>query len=175
MKCIQEGCEDRAIAGWLKCHPHIWAEEKKTMTTEPELEPCAITRCEGKRKANGCILCEKHRDDWMRSDIGSAYAWAAEMNRITPKQNEGKRRFSLVRRKFIRAIADVMTWGSGKYPAENYLSLDSTTIYDSMMRHLDDHLSGKKIDEESGKPHLHHFASNAMMWFMLELRKDEGK
>lgn len=90
------------------------------------------------------------------------------------KQDKDKPKYSLVEWDFLEAIAETMTFGEKKYPSKNYMKLESEVIYNSMMRHLRSHIKGDLKDEESGKPHLHHFVSNVMMFFMLENKKGKG-
>jgi len=144
---------------------------------------CALSFC-GSDRLQCEFLCGRHNLDFIGSPIESIDDFIAAKEKEesgwqatlapTSKQNEGKPRYSLVEWEFVEAIADCMTWGLTKYPAKNYLGLDADVLFDSMMRHLAAHRRGEKNDSESGKPHLHHFVTNAMMYFAV-CKKEQGK
>lgn len=145
------------------------------------LDLCEVNGCTNKGTMKGLKrLCNPHKADLRYAGVSahefveSSYRVPAEPAAV-PKQNAGKPKFSLVRLEFMVAIADVMTWGLTKYPKENYLKVPADDLYDSMMRHWALHKRGELLDEESGKPHLWHFASNAMMLFMVESKANSGQ
>jgi hypothetical protein len=65
-----------------------------------------------------------------------------------------------------------MSWGETKYPANNYLSLDSEELYDSMWRHMLEIRKGNPTDSESGLSHIDHFVANVMMWYVTSTKTE---
>lgn len=90
------------------------------------------------------------------------------------RYNEGKPMMSLLPPIALEEVAKVLTYGSKKYAAWNWLQgLDHMSILDSMERHLSKWKQGEDIDEESGLLHISHAACNALMLIeMIHLRKD---
>ena len=84
------------------------------------------------------------------------------------KFDGNKLQYDLVPPSLISAVADVLTFGAAKYSAHNWKSVDDPTRYVSAMyRHLEAWRAGEEIDQESGRPHLHHAATN--LSFLIEL------
>jgi len=85
------------------------------------------------------------------------------------KYDNDKLRYSLIPPIALRALASILTYGAKKYTPNNwkYLPNAKERYTDALYRHLEAYRSGKKVDEESGKPHLHHAFTNLMflIWF----------
>lgn len=70
--------------------------------------------------------------------------------------------------KDLKEVIDVLTYGDSKYPAEdgaNWRLLDKPNrrLGDALLRHIIAYRSGEKIDPETGKSHLAHAITNALM------------
>lgn len=79
-----------------------------------------------------------------------------------------KLRYDLVPPSLIAGVADVLTFGAAKYDAHNWKNVDDKSRYVSALyRHLEAWRAGEEFDDESGKPHLHHAATN--LAFLIEL------
>lgn len=79
------------------------------------------------------------------------------------KFDEDKVMMSLVDPDFITGVADILTFGAKKYAKNNWQkNTDIDRYKDSTLRHLYAYLGGELIDEDSGRPHLDHVATNIM-------------
>lgn len=70
--------------------------------------------------------------------------------------------------KDLKEVIDVLTYGDSKYPAEdgaNWRLLDNPKrrLGDALLRHIVAYRSGEKTDPETGKSHLAHAITNALM------------
>jgi hypothetical protein len=83
------------------------------------------------------------------------------------KNDNGKRRFSLLDIEAINGVIDIFEHGCEKYEENNWVSLSPVRIYDAMYRHLAAFGMGEWTDKDSGYPHLLHIVSNAFMLFSL--------
>lgn len=68
----------------------------------------------------------------------------------------------------LKEVVEVLTYGDKKYKAEdgaNWKRLEnpSRRLKDALMRHIIAYRSGEKIDPETGKSHLAHAITNALM------------
>lgn len=83
------------------------------------------------------------------------------------KQDIGKARFGLVPPNAHRTIAEVLTYGSEKYGANNWCAGAEYSRYvDALERHLNAWKSGDSYDRESGYHHLAH--AGCCLLFLLE-------
>lgn len=91
------------------------------------------------------------------------------------KADAGKLRLTLVPRKIIHAIARVRMYGVHKYPnggIDNWKQVEMWRYRDAAFRHFIEYLDNpKKVDNESGLPHLWHLAANIA--FLCELEEYE--
>ena len=90
----------------------------------------------------------------------------------TIKQDEGKRRLSLVPQRIIHEIAAVREFGIVKYPEESWRQVELQRYLDAALRHMSAMVSDG-IDsraEDSGLLHASHAACN--LAFILELLKE---
>lgn len=79
------------------------------------------------------------------------------------KFNTGKHKWSLVDFKSFEGMVKVLEFGAEKYEAHNWKKgLPTSELSESLLRHLFAHMSGERIDPESGLPHLDHVACNVM-------------
>lgn len=65
----------------------------------------------------------------------------------------------------LDALLAITEYGAQKYPdASNWQRVDDgeARYREAALRHLRSHCEGQEFDEESGKPHMYHFAWNAM-------------
>lgn len=89
------------------------------------------------------------------------------MNNQEAKKDEGKLRPTLVPVALIQAVARVRMYGTEKYGSpENWRQVEPERYRDALYRHWLAYLSGERLDEESGLPHLWHLACNAA--FLIE-------
>lgn len=79
------------------------------------------------------------------------------------KFDENKTRYTLLYPPFIKEMADVLTYGQKKYPANNWTGLAQDRLLNALYRHLLSISCGELIDGESGYSHYAHVAVNAMM------------
>ena len=73
-------------------------------------------------------------------------------------------------------MAEVLTFGCGKYGAENWRRppfVSAMRIYRSVLRHLLQWAMGTDIDAESGLPHLWH-AATALAMLATKLQTQPG-
>lgn len=71
----------------------------------------------------------------------------------------------------IFAVAAIREYGTSKYhDPENWKRVEPQRCRDAAYRHWLAYLSGEKVDEESGLPHLWHLACNIA--FLIEMEKD---
>lgn len=74
------------------------------------------------------------------------------------KADAGKRRFDLIPFEALDVLADVLTFGAGKYAPNNWQLVPDgrARYYAALMRHLQAWRGGEAVDPESGLPHLGH-------------------
>lgn len=90
------------------------------------------------------------------------------------KYDNGKPILALVPASLDEAVGDILTLGAKKYSPNNWKKgIDYTRIVSSLKRHLNQFYQGNLIDEESGKPHLHHAACNIA--FLIEYEGNPEK
>jgi hypothetical protein len=92
------------------------------------------------------------------------------------KHDAGKPRMELLPMVELREVAEVLTFGAGKYEDDNWKKVpDGAKRYTgALLRHLSAWQSGEKLDSESGMPHLAHVTCNALFlqWFEKEKREE---
>lgn len=90
------------------------------------------------------------------------------------RYNKGKTRFDLIPPEFIREVAEVFTFGSQKYEANNWKGFNAQQkeeIKASLLRHIYSYLEGEELDPESGLHHLAHAGCN--LAFLAYFRNKE--
>ncbi len=81
------------------------------------------------------------------------------------RDNEDKRKWSLVHFKSIEPMVEVLEYGAKKYAPFNWMKgHDKKEVLESMMRHLVALMDGEKLDEESKCKHIGHIMCNAMFY-----------
>ena len=97
-------------------------------------------------------------------------------NDQTMKADAGKLRLTHVPTELIRAVARIRMYGNEKYPEggpDNWKQVEPERYRDALFRHLLAYLDDpKRVDPESGLPHLWHAACNIA--FLIELEKQNG-
>lgn len=84
------------------------------------------------------------------------------------KHDKAKPMMGLISSRFLKGLAEVLTFGATKYAAHNWRKgFALSRPYNALQRHLTDWNGGKNIDEESGLPILYHAACELM--FLAEL------
>lgn len=87
------------------------------------------------------------------------------------KHDRGKEPLSLIPKESLFKVADVLNYGASKYGKYNFRKgLAFTRLTDAALRHIYKWLDGENLDEESGKCHIAHAATNLIM--LLALMKD---
>lgn len=90
------------------------------------------------------------------------------------KYNQNKPMWSLVDFKSFEGMVKVLEFGAKKYEAHNWKKgLYTSEICESLLRHLFEHMSGNRIDNESGLPHIDHVACNIMFLSWMTNNKKE--
>lgn len=97
-----------------------------------------------------------------------------EDRRSALKFDSGKPQMGLISSKFLKGLAQVLTFGAKKYAAHNWRKgFTWSRPYDALQRHLNDFNDGHDLDEETGLPLLYHAACELMFLAELyEVRKD---
>lgn len=77
---------------------------------------------------------------------------------IGRKDDSNKPRYSLLPRRTINQVVQVLEYGAIKYEVDNWQRVPDSRnrYYDAAMRHIDAWWNGEKLDEESKLPHLAH-------------------
>jgi len=96
---------------------------------------------------------------------------------MSVKQDLGKLRWDIVPFAALDSVVRVLTIGEVKYPSteEGLNWLVKSTKEDlpryeaAMLRHMSEHMQGRKVDPETGEPHLSHIIANCL--FLIELEK----
>lgn len=88
------------------------------------------------------------------------------------KFDAGKPEFSLLPPYALEAVAKVLTVGAQKYDVDNwkYVPNGAYRYKNAAMRHINDYIKGKKLDDETGLNHLAH----AICCLMFMLDADES-
>lgn len=85
------------------------------------------------------------------------------------KLDQGKPRMDLLDPSFTIGVAKVLTFGAGKYEANNWRKgIEFSRLISAIHRHLAAIQQGEFIDPESGEPHVYHIGCNIMFlgWMM---------
>ena len=88
------------------------------------------------------------------------------------KFDNGKIMWDLLPYDAIEKIADILTYGHDKYTKDGWKSVPDAQdrYFAALMRHITAHRKGEKYDEESGRLHIAHAATNALFLLWLELQ-----
>jgi len=92
------------------------------------------------------------------------------------KFDSGKLHPRLFPMECFEAICKVLTFGEGKYSADNWKKVAPEKYIDAMWRHWIAWQTGEERDSESGLSHAAHFATNAvfLLYFEIENQKSEA-
>ena len=93
------------------------------------------------------------------------------------KEDEDKPRIDLIPPQAIIDIAEVLTYGAGKYDSHNWRDnggLDYSRLYAAAQRHLLSFWDGQSLDKETGMSHLAH-AACCIVFLMSYEAEDNGK
>lgn len=84
--------------------------------------------------------------------------------------NTGKDRWDLLPWIAVKQIVEVLTQGATKYAPRNWeLGLSYNDTFASLQRHATKWFAGEDYDEESGKHHMAHVATNALFLLHFSL------
>ena len=89
------------------------------------------------------------------------------------KFDQGKTRFGLLVPEFVRAVAEIVTFGAAKYAPNNWQHVESERYVDALLRHIYAWLEGEQVDQESHLHHLAHAACNIMFLMWKEEHDDD--
>lgn len=79
------------------------------------------------------------------------------------KTSEGKYEPTLVYTSLIKFVAKVRRFGINKHDnSEDWRTTEPIKHFDAAIRHINEHLDGHPIDEQSGEPVLAHAVCNLM-------------
>ena len=93
------------------------------------------------------------------------------------KHDQDKPRIDLIPPQAIIDIAEVLTYGAGKYDSHNWRDnggLDYSRLYAAAQRHLLSFWDGQSLDKETGMSHLAH-AACCIVFLMSYETEDNGK
>lgn len=81
------------------------------------------------------------------------------------KHDNGKPEFRLIPQQALEDVAKVMSYGAKKYAPDNWRRVPNghDRYIDAALRHINAHLRGEQLDEESGETHLAHAVCSLMM------------
>jgi hypothetical protein len=86
------------------------------------------------------------------------------------KFDHGKTRFELVPPEGLTAVAVILSLGAAKYGDRNWeAGMDWSRPFGAMMRHLMAWWGGEDNDQDTGKSHLWHAATN--LFFLIAYQK----
>lgn len=89
----------------------------------------------------------------------------------TIKADAGKPRLSLVPMQFVWDVAEIREWAiANKYPdPDGWKKVEVQRYRDALLRHVLRYIENPVgLDDESGKPHLYHVATNVAFLCALE-------
>ena len=119
-----------------------------------------------------CITC-KRLLDLSKEDIvccGIKHIWknrpGLAIESIGKKDDSDKPRWSLLPLRPVKEIVRVLTFGAKKYTDNNWIKVDnpSDRYFSAMMRHIEAHMNGELLDEESHLYHLAHAGCCLLFW-----------
>lgn len=94
---------------------------------------------------------------------GEALGTKVAEKEVGMRFNQGKTRFDLLEPFAIEQLAQIFTYGAGKYADHNWLKgLPWMSVVASLKRHLSQFENGEDYDNESNLLHMAHVAWNAM-------------
>lgn len=91
------------------------------------------------------------------------------------KFDSNKVRHSLLPRKTLQRVLEVLEVGAKKYSEGNWLRVENaeTRYFDAAHRHLEAYWRGELNDPETGLPHLAHAISNLLFLLYFQEHKNE--
>ena len=105
-------------------------------------------------------VSERDADFW---DRAKASVGSTPSPVVSARHNAGKTQVREVDPAFILGLGEVLTASRAKYAEGNWMAETKfSTPYESCMRHMMKFWAGEEIDEETGKHHLLHAATNLM-------------
>lgn len=94
-----------------------------------------------------------------------------EVEAQAAKADAGKLRPTLCPTEIIWAVTAIREYGCQKYhDPDNWKRVEPERYKDAAYRHWLAYVSGQKLDEESGLPHLWHLACNIA--FLIEMERE---
>lgn len=93
------------------------------------------------------------------------------------KDDQGKRRWSLLPWRALGIVVDVLNHGARKYDDNNWRKVPNARerYFDACQRHLNAWLLGETYDEETELPHLAHAACCVLFLLSFEVGHDCGE
>lgn len=88
--------------------------------------------------------------------------------------NEGKAQWSLVDFDSLKPMVQVLEFGAEKYDRHNWKKgLTTSSITESLLRHIFALMNGEEADPESGISHVGHIQCNAMFLAYMKANRPE--
>lgn len=111
------------------------------------------------------------QEEW---DVMNAAAQAAGPYAVGVKHDSEKPRTDLLPPDALMAVAEILGYGAKKYSDRNWeKGLTHGRLVGAVLRHLFLYMSGQNVDVESGRPHLAHCATAALMLLAMSLRRPD--
>lgn len=125
--------------------------------------------------------CAKHGGTNTTEECSSCKAWRKHDGALQPvpassgvKHDSGKAPLSLLDRKALESIAEVLAFGAEKYAAHNWRAgFDHTRLSDAALRHIFAWIDGEDADPESGLSHIAHAQCCLMFLQRMIIEKPE--
>lgn len=91
---------------------------------------------------------------------------------MAAKKDDGEKlRFDLIPPEAEKGLAEILTFGAGKYGDRNWEEgLNHERVIGALRRHLNAWQRGEKLDPETGQSHLKHLLCNAVFLVTYEER-----
>jgi Domain of unknown function (DUF5664) len=104
-----------------------------------------------------CASVDCHRVIWVKSD---------KIENPKTRAGSSKVPYSNIPSQVLTEVGAAMHEGATKYGAQNFRAarVSDCSMYNATMRHLQAHLQGQDIDEDSGTPHLTKAIASLFVW-----------
>ncbi len=177
---ICKGCNQRirlseelgmtSVYGFIctKCGVHFQIDSTDLRESCPICDKCLGAEMTKKKDISGY---EKHEqktfngntdlEDTRKTVKGGT--WEEILPGVALRYNEGKVQYSMIDLGCFEYTARVLEFGAKKYARDNWRKgMKTSSIIDSLLRHIARLQAGEVIDPESGLPHLGHIGCNIM-------------
>lgn len=97
---------------------------------------------------------------------------------VKEAQSISKTDYDLIEAKWLKEVADVLTFGAEKYDRFNWQKAKKSELHlyrSALIRHFEAYRSGEEDDPETGLSHLAHASCNLMFLHYLEGKYNDRK